>query len=167
MTPDQVASALQPAGYRWSEADDVIGMGASFEDQVEQRITGEPVAHARRVPYYQEWKKGREVIRIHYGAYPGGPRAISYHWETDEASPSEDEIRTTLEKRYGPGWRLKSFLPEQWCTPMPCSDASAMISPGVREIDLSGPRILSEPISLNQRLDAAARAKGGAKSGSF
>ena len=90
-----------------------------------------------------------------------------FQWQTEDASPSADEIIATLTKRYGPGWRRKPFLSLQWCSPMPCSDRSAILSPGVKEVWLTEPKILGEPVSVQARLDAAVRARTGVKHGSF
>ncbi len=167
MTPDQVRSALEAAGYRWKPDDHGTHLMPPFDVQVEERITGKAVAHPTDEPHIQPWTKGRETLRVTYGAFPDGPRAVWYHWETEDPSPSADEIQATLAKRYGPGWRLKPFLSPIWCSPMPCSAASATLNPVGRQIDLTAPAALSGERADYDRIEAAARARQGDKHGSF
>ena len=167
MTPEQVAPALRADGYQPDPGILSSSTGPSFEEQVQLRIGGKAPERAHEVPTIQLWRKGKETVRVWYAAYPGGSRATMFQWQTEDASPSADEIIATLTKRYGPGWRLKPFLSPQWCSPMPCSDRSAILSPGVKEVWLTEPKILGEPVSVQARLDAAVRARTGVKHGSF
>jgi len=167
MTPDQVRSALEADGYRWKPDDHGTHLMPPFDVQVQERITGKAVAHPTDEPHIQPWTKGRETLRVTYGAFPDGPRAVWYHWETEDPSPSADEIQATLAKRYGAGWRLKLFLPPMWCSPMPCSDASAKLMAVGRQIDLTAPVALSGDHFDYERIEAAARARQGDKHGSF
>lgn len=170
MTPDQIGSALRAQGYQPSrDAQTYASMWStdSFEDQVEQRVSGHASSHPRRIPTRQEWSKGHETVSVQYAVYPGDARAIEIDWKTDDGSPSEAEIRATLTKRYGPGVQLKSFLPPQWCSPAPCSDGSAKLTAESSAILLSAPSVMGQPVSFNQRMDAAVRARGGTSKGSF
>lgn len=170
MTPDQIAAALRAEGYqpsRDSEQFAPVWSTDSFEDQVQYRLSGHAPVHPRRVPTHQEWSKGHETVTVGYAVYPGDAKAIGIDWKTDDGSPSEAEIRSTLTKRYGPGFQLKSFLPPQWCSPAPCSPNSAVLTASTSGIGLSAPNVLGQPISFNQRMDAAVRAHDGASKGSF
>lgn len=169
MTPAQVAAALGAEGYAKKESsmNAAAWSSDSFEDLVDERISGHASAHPTRVPTHEEWTKGAESVSVDYGIYPGMPKAIGIKWATDDGSPGEAEIRATLTKRYGSGFQLKSFLPPQWCTPSPCGQGSATLTASSRDISLLAPSAMSQPVSFNQRMDAAVRAKGGASKGSF
>lgn len=169
MTPTQVAAALGAEGYAKKESamNAAAWSSDSFEDLVEERISGHASAHPARVPTHEEWTKGHETVSVDYQIYPGAPKTAGIKWATDDGSPSEAEIRATLKARYGPGFQLKSFLPPQWCTPSPCGEGSAKLTASSREILLTAPSAMSEPASFNRRMDAAVRAKEGVSKGSF
>ena len=167
MTPSEVASALKGDGYELSERGLDSQMTDSFEDRVQERLTGAAVPHPTKVPGDQTWVKGREKIHVVYGLYPGEPRVVSIAWATEDPSPTDSEIAATLEKRYGRGWRQLASIPEKWCSPMPCAPTSAMLSPGPRTIDLLAPVAMYEGQADWKRVEAAAQSRQGRKQGSF
>lgn len=167
MTPEQVAEALQASGYKESGGLHAGWTGDSFEDLVDVRVTNRTSAHPRHVPTHQEWKMGQETVSVDYSPFPGASKVVGVDWKTEDGSPSESEIRGTLEKRYGPGWRLKPFLPMQWCSPKPCSPTSATLTAQPRGIILTPPNVLGQPEGLNRRMDAAVAARSGGSKGAF
>jgi hypothetical protein len=167
MTPAEVAAVLQGAGYIVSDKIGEAETMPSFEDQVKERMTGRSEQHPTLVPSVQTWRKGRESVRVTYGIYPGAPRAVHFTWSTDAPSPTDAEILATLEKRYGPGWRLKSFLSPSWCSPRPCGPKSATLDPGHSSIELTAPSSLYDGQANGKRIEAAAAARQGGKQGSF
>lgn len=167
MTSAQTAAALASAGYELDKSgkNDVLSFEPSFEDQVRIRASNQPLKAARSTPAHLVWRKGQETVRVQYLAYPGDSRVVSVVYDAGGPSPSPDEIKGEIEKRYGRG-KPGAFGLEQWCH-VSCDQDDVVLSASGRSVQLSGPAAITNQGAINRRLDAAARTAAGPKKGSF